>query len=951
MKKILATLTLAALTATAANAQAVLGYSVSETQGTYTPLTDPTVIFDGANTTVTANNFVKNVITPDGIKDSAGSAQGFSLGFELEMAGEKYTDFLVSPAGYIYLGNGEIDYNPMMQANFMSWGDGFNTAGFAVNFGVDFTEATKIAYQVLGSGDDARLVLQFTDYGVHTTMWDAGTPVDIQVIYYKNGDVSYVFNDFAAIPEGKDLKFWLCVRQGANYICGMGNSGALGVKRNSRENSVFGPATPDGTTVTLKAPSPCVTPAAQPTDLKLERTSNQVEGSFTPCEGADTYLVVYTSGEKTAGTPADGVTYAEGETLGEATVAYFGPETEFDVRNLPGGTDYSFTVFATSAYGADGPKYNTVSPLTGSVSTLPAPVTEIVFSGATLDSFDFKVTPNEADDEIVVLYNSYCQRDSYGDHGLFGEIPADVKEGDVIPAPEDFTPYWNYEGAPMPANAGTVAYIGKAGSAVTISGLEASTGYYLAVYTRNAKGEYTSEPLYTGWSTNIDNPYDGNSYNFQRYTLPFAWSGSTGEDNTVLVRNEEFWDRANLKPRQGTQVMQQRANMSRGDAANGKEAWLTPAPVYVNDRHLMAKFDYCITVASSRFQTDAYNDWAEGDLLQIRVSEDNGETWKAIATYNDAEHPAQAETLSYVNIAADLNDYRGKTVLVQLYWKTFAAPAFGANMYIDRFSISQADFPAVPEVSVAKVTDNSAVVSWISKQTDYELVYNKKGGDITYTVQVKGATSYTLEGLEANTEYEVKVRGILVDEESGEQTGYSEWSDLVTFTTADYPEVDAPVNLKSDVETLATLGYVILSWDKVAEANEYEVAYRLSSSTEWVYLNTTETSMMLTDLESGENYVWKVRAFCTHDRETAYSAQARFTAPEVVGIEGVDAEGVSVGAGAGFISVAGAEGLNATVYNVNGALVADGVARDRYEVVPGLYVVAVAGKTYKVMVK
>lgn len=59
------------------------------------------------------------------------------------------------------------------------------------------------------------------------------------------------------------------------------------------------------------------------------------------------------------------------------------------------------------------------------------------------------------------------------------------------------------------------------------------------------------------------------------------------------------------------------------------------------------------------------------------------------------------------------------------------------------------------------------------------------------------------------------------------------------------------------------------------------------SSTEWTYKETEDASVMLTDLAAGENYVWKVRAFCTHSRETAYSAQARFIAPDVAGIDSI----------------------------------------------------------------
>lgn len=318
----------------------------------------------------------------------------------------------------------------------------------------------------------------------------------------------------------------------------------------------------------------------------------------------------------------------------------------------------------------------------------------------------------------------------------------------------------------------------------------------------------------------------------------------------------------------------------------------------INDRHLTVDFSYSITESLNRFTSQGYNKWNENDVMEIQVSDDNGETWKTLTTYTHENNPQQQAPegseideyhseayftqFGYVNISADLNEYRGKTVLVKYYFKTFDTPGFGMKIIIDRVSLKQAEFPEVPVVTVANITDNSAVVNWTSAQTDYQMQYGKVGGDSYTTVNVKDARTYTLTTLDVNTEYEVKVRGLLADGEN-----YSEWSDVVTFTTSDYPAVDAPENLKSDTETLATLCYVLLSWDKVAEAEKYEVAYRLSSSTEWTYQETDEASAMLNNLTAGENYVWKVRAFCTHDRETAYSAQARFVAPNVVGIDAI----------------------------------------------------------------
>ncbi len=596
-------------------------------------------------------------------------------------------------------------------------------------------------------------------------------------------------------------------------------------------------------------------------------------------------------------------------------------------------------------------------PLTLTVATLPTAPTKVEITDVTLNSVTMDVASNEADDDVLVIYNNYCDRSMYGDHGLFGELTADTKVGDVLPVPEDYTREWDYDWMPMPENAGTVAYIGKAGS-ITIDGLAPSTPYFVGVYTRNADGKYTSEPILTGVSTIMECPYAGDAYQFPRYdSLPFGWTSSGDTDNEFAFTSNPYVDRSGENvATQGTNPIQLWGRCAGGDAVNGKVGYLTSPEILVNDRHVMAKFDYCM-IEKNGFSwmatTDIYA-WGEGDMLELRVSEDDGVTWTPLATYTPENHPAQEEALQYVSIQADLNAYRGKTVRVQLYWLTHSVATAGAHMYVDRFSLAQADFPAVPEVTVGSVTDHSAVVSWMSKQNDYELVYSKKGSGVKVTVSVDDAKTYSIDGLEPNATYEVNVRGAIEDEQSGEVTGWSEWSDTVEFTTTDYPEVAAPVNLKSDVETLGAMGYVILSWDKVAEAESYEIAYRLSSSTEWQYVESTEAMVILTDLEEQQTYVWKVLANCTHDRKTAYSAQARFETPVGTGVDGMEDQNVDVTACEGAIIVNGAGGMGVAVYGVGGTCVATcGAAAEseRIDVAPGMYIVTVSGKTYKVIVR
>lgn len=908
MKKILTTGLLTLLAAGVAQAQVptIFGYSLEEAAGTYTALESPTVIFDGS-TLAEGTDISAYMIHPDGVQTTDGTYSCIDLGFELNLAGETFTKFAVSGSGYLLLTNGDVDFLANMKANYMTYGQGYTVAGMACNRGMNSGLDTKIGYQVSGEGAEQCLTVEFAKIGIHTSFWDPATSyVDYQIKLYKDGRMQLVFNNFESMGESVNYQLVMGIRLNDHYVCANGTPGSLTLERDSRNIVNYTYETANGATVNFNGPVDCVKPATQPTELTMTAYSTIIEGGFTPCEDADTYLVVYATGDNTPAAPADQTSYAEGDLIGETTtVAYFGSDTGFKMTDIPGSTKYNFAVYAANAYGLNGPVYNLTEPLSGSIKTKPLGPQSAEFGASTLTSVSLTVQSNENDDNVVVVYTPICYRDSYGDHGLFGAIPADVKTGDVLALPESYDPESLYPDEAVAENGGVVAYVGKAGEEpIVISDLKSSTMYYVGVYTIDADGDvcvdYLSsgsrEILITGFSTMLENPWDGNSTSFPRYQLPYGWQTAAEDSGNPYFRDELFYSRGALT--RGTQAIQQRLTINKGDGVNGKEAWMILPPIDVNDRHVVVDFSYSLVEGLNRFTSQGYNAWLEGDMLEIQVSDDEGQTWTPLTTYTPENNPQQAipedldqETATntqygYVNINADLNDYRGKTVLVKLYYKTFDAPAFGLNMYVDRVKLYQAEFPAVPDVKVNNITESSATVIWTSAQTDYQLQYGEVGGDSYTTVNVKGAMKYELTRLLVNTEYEVKVRGLLEDGES-----YSEWSDVVNFTTNDYPEVDAPENLQSDVETFASLGYVILSWDKVDEAEKYEVAYRLSASTEWIYVESEEASTMLTDLEDGQTYIWKVRAYCTHDRLTSYSAQAEFIAPTVLGIDSISVDG------------------------------------------------------------
>jgi hypothetical protein len=124
-------------------------------------------------------------------------------------------------------------------------------------------------------------------------------------------------------------------------------------------------------TIIIADPIVCVAPAFQPTVLILNSTGTTIAGSFTaPNPAPDNYLVVInTSG--VAPSPANGTTYTIGGTIGAGnTVVDTDSNATFVASGLTTLTTYYIFVFAYSSACSGGPKYNTTSPLNGSIATI-----------------------------------------------------------------------------------------------------------------------------------------------------------------------------------------------------------------------------------------------------------------------------------------------------------------------------------------------------------------------------------------------------------------------------------------------------------------------------------------------------------------------------------------------------------------------------------------------------
>jgi endonuclease I len=119
-------------------------------------------------------------------------------------------------------------------------------------------------------------------------------------------------------------------------------------------------------TVTSFAPEP----TANPTALTFTGVKSWSFGvSFTAATGSPAgYIVIRRAGAAPTSNPVDGVTYAQGDNIGNAKVAYIGTGTSFAQYGIIAATTYHYKIYAYNGSGAL-INYRQTSPLTGSQAT------------------------------------------------------------------------------------------------------------------------------------------------------------------------------------------------------------------------------------------------------------------------------------------------------------------------------------------------------------------------------------------------------------------------------------------------------------------------------------------------------------------------------------------------------------------------------------------------------
>ena len=244
------------------------------------------------------------------------------------------------------------------------------------------------------------------------------------------------------------------------------------------------------------------------------------------------------------------------------------------------------------------------------------------------------------------------------------------------------------------------------------------------------------------------------------------------------------------------------------------------------------------------------------------------------------------------NLAYDANGYIGArqlqtTLNPGTYYLLVVNSGLYPGLYIGEYYGVWVDFTPVTKIAKpSSVTATSAGsttlnVSWTASPgvAGYEVFYAPTMSGPSEMIEAGNATSTTIDGLQPNTNYYVRVRAY----------NYMEYSDMTSWVSVKTaPAIPTGLNV-------VTGGYdaLDLSWTASAGATGYQVYGRKTTDTNFTLIQTLAgTSFHHSGLTAGTVYEYKVRAYRTDGAVNAFSDYSDVVSgvPEISIPSGVSAE-------------------------------------------------------------
>ncbi|MBQ5775690.1 MAG: fibronectin type III domain-containing protein [Bacteroidaceae bacterium] len=867
--------------AVAVQAQVISAYTAQVSQGTYTEITggfavDTVGLYDEYDASV------KSVAwNPAGLFEETTTAAGFEIGFDFEFNDVLCNQFFISPFGYIVLGRDEVTLDPS-HGNYIAGRDenADNVIGVLPRGwrGCTQLSTTEISYKLEGESPNRTLVVQYKDLGV-AAGWEYSVSWNFQIrlnegtntIDFVLGEAGKIYLEEPGEGEERTDDFEAQVE----YLLKGSGTDVLVVAKDDEtgdwmtypedRSDYWTNETAAGTTFTFTAPADCVTPEEYVRLKEVIPSTDQFRIEWNPLEDADRVLLILSESYMLTEGPQDGTFYKIGDELGGGIVLDFTTDTVYDTNDqweltFKPATEYYLHAYTANTYCAGGPMYDT--GILGSFKTKPEAAVALDVTNTTINTLTIDVTANETNNVMVVISDSLRLNAPYPSVREFGRPIGQYNVGDMIDG------------------VGRVVYMGPSAQNVVVEGLEASTIYFVRAISYDA--EYNYATLYAEDAASTVNTLPWTASNIHNFyaELPAGWEFEGSWSVNSDTQYEEGVPVSNYN----------KFVCTPSKSADGTVSILSFGRFLINQRDAALFFDYNMFVNKAFWQGGpSVYEWVEGDTLALQVRREGGE-WEngLLYTYTNYEKPDS--TTQIMTAELDLNNYVEETVEIRLYWRTFGDKL---KMTLDSLRAEGRPIPVVPEVKVSEITWNSALVTWRGEQESFEFAYAKTGDE--FTTQVVTGKEVALTDLTHLTEYQVKVRGIVAEND------YSDWSEVVTFTTADLPACPVPTGLAhANTEDYGDK----LTWELNEEHLSWDLRYRKGDATSWIDVEGLETNeYTLYELEAGAAYVWRVRAYCDMDRVSEYASQETFNANGKSAISAATADRFTVAATNGAVTV------------------------------------------------
>ncbi len=168
-----------------------------------------------------------------------------------------------------------------------------------------------------------------------------------------------------------------------------------------------------------------------------------------------------------------------------------------------------------------------------------------------------------------------------------------------------------------------------------------------------------------------------------------------------------------------------------------------------------------------------------------------------------------------------------------------------------------------------ELSGNSVKLSWnkVSNVDGYEVAI-KEPGSSSYDTFLSSGTSKTVAGLNEEGTYKFKVRAYIEDD--GEKV-YGDYSSILNIK---YEEIEEPARVTGLKGTVSGT-FVKLRWDRISDADGYEISVKIPGHSGYETFDTTGTSKTIAGLTEDDAYKFKVRAYKIVDGERIYGEYSK----------------------------------------------------------------------------